>query len=312
MLSLRARLFLFVLRNRHLLKGRLRPDTGADWEHDLDRVRAEAAKSSRLMGKLPQGVRDLPVEAPNPAPVPAAWLIPENAPEGKVLLYFRGGGYVLGDLDMHKNITAKFAQGTGLRTLLFDYRRAPEHPYPAALDDSLTVYRWLRGQGYAAKDVVLCGDSAGGGLLLAMLLTLKDAGEELPAGAAALSPWTDVACTGESVAANSRRCLAPRLSWLACQKHYTQGQDATQPYISPLYGDLSGLPPLLLYCGEYETLRDDSVRFHDKALAAGVDSRLHVGSGMCHCYPACAPIFPEATRALADICGFLKNKAMAA
>jgi acetyl esterase/lipase len=153
--------------------------------------------------------------------------------------------------------------------------------------------------------MVFVGDSAGGGLCLASLLALKDQGEPLPAAAVAYSPVTDFLCTGKSYQTNLKKCLAPAGSAQAFGRHYAGGHDPGLPYISPLYGELEGLPPLLLYAGEYETLLDDAVRFAEKAQKAGVDITLRVGEGMFHCYPACAPLFPEATDAMEDICSFI-------
>lgn len=305
MLSLRARLFLALLRNRHLLQFKLRPETGAEWETDLPGVRRKAEKGSRMLGKVPKG---LEIQKTDINGMPAEWIIPEDAPDGKAIMYFHGGGYVLGSVEAHRNIVAKFVRETGIRAFVFGYRLAPEHPYPAALEDARAAYCYLLMSGVAPNELAFVGDSAGGGLALATLLNLKDRGTTLPAAAAVLSPWTDLQCTGESLTANSGRCLAPKESWLACRKHYAQGQDCCSPYISPLYGDLEGLPPLFITAGGYETLLSDATRLADKAREAGVDVTLKVGPKMCHCYPACAPIFPEATQALWEICAFIRAK----
>lgn len=302
--SLRGRLFIALMRNRHLFKLRLKKETGLDWETALPQVRESAAKGARFLGRLPKGMENAAVDI---CGLPAEWIQPAQADADKAILYFHGGGYVLGTIEMHRAIVAKFVKGSGVKALLFGYRLAPEHPFPAALEDALKAHAWLLDQGIAPGKIVFAGDSAGGGLCLATLLALKDQGQPLPAAAAALSPFTDLKCTGESLIANADKCLAPRNSWHACAKHYAEGQDKGHPWISPLYGDLRGLPPLLIYAGENETLRDDSVSFVEKARSAGVDARLEIGEGMCHCYPACAPLFPEATRAMADICSFIKQ-----
>lgn len=305
MLSLRCRLFLFLLNNRHLLRFRLKKETEQDWEYDLEAVRENAAGSSKMMGRLPKGLTASEVFIGGS---PAEWIEAPGTGRDKVILYFRGGGYVLGSIAMHRAIVGKFVKGTGMPALLFEYRNAPEYPYPAALDDAVAAYRWLLGQGVSPSNVVFAGDSAGGGLLLATMLRLKDEGTPLPGGAAALSPWTDVACTGESLERNAHLCLAPTNSWLACRKHYAGDNDPSLPYISPLYGDLSGLPPLYISAGGNETLLSDATRFAERAKQTGVDVALNVGEGLCHCYPALAPIFPEATQALAAICDFLKSR----
>jgi monoterpene epsilon-lactone hydrolase len=303
--SLRGRLFIALMRNRHLFKLKLKKETGLDWETGLPQVRESAAKGARFMGRLPRGMENLAVDING---LPAEWIQSAKADQDRAILYFHGGGYVLGTIEMHRAIVAKFVKGSGVQALLFGYRLAPEHPFPAALEDALKAYAWLLDQGIAPGKIVFAGDSAGGGLCLATLLALKDQGLPLPAAAAALSPFTDLKCTGASLKGNADKCLAPPGSWHACAKHYASGQYTGQPLISPLYGDLHGLPPLLVHAGENETLRDDSVRFVEKAKSAGVDVRLEIGQGMCHCYPACAPLFPEAARAMEDICAFIKQK----
>jgi acetyl esterase/lipase len=153
----------------------------------------------------------------------------------------------------------------------------------------------------------LVGDSAGGGLVLATLLAIRDQGIPLPVAAVAYSPVTDHKCTGQSYQRNAKVCLAPEGMGLACGKHYAGDNDLGLPYISPLYGELHGLPPLLIYVGGDETLLDDSIRFAEKAKAAGVDVKLNIGEGLFHCYPAVAPLFPEAQQAMNDICTFIKT-----
>lgn len=304
MQSLRSRFFLFVLRNNHLLQFKLKKQTALDWETSLPEVRASTAKTAKMLGKLPKGIEAVPVAI---GEMPAEWIQPAQPDEERVILYFHGGGYVLGSIDDHRGIVAKFVKGSGVRALLFGYRLAPEHRFPAALDDSVAAYQWLLTQGVSPSKIVFAGDSAGGGLCLATLLAVRDGGMPLPAAAVALSPWTDLKNTGESLRTNAAKCLSPTNSWIACANHYLGDQDPGNPYASPLYDDLRGLPPLLIFAGGDETLRDDSTRFARKAKDAGVDVTLKVGEGMCHCYPVCAPLFPEATQAMAEVCAFIKT-----
>jgi monoterpene epsilon-lactone hydrolase len=302
--SFRSRLFLFVLRHRHLLRFRLKRRDVIDWNTSVDELRREVGKTSKLFGKLPKGIEVSPVNINN---LYAEWILLSQADKDKAILYFHGGGYVMGSVPTHRTHVAKFVKGSGVNALLFDYRQAPEHPFPAAIDDSVTAYRWLLACGIAPSHIVFAGDSAGGGLALATLLALKDKNIPLPAAAVALSPWTDLKCTGDSYR-TANDPLSPGESWTVFSKYYVGDSDTTNPWISPLYGDLHGLPPLLIYAGENEVLRDDSIRFAEKAKEAGVDITLKVGKGMFHCYPVCAPLFPEATRALEDICAFIKKQ----
>ncbi|MFO1349916.1 MAG: alpha/beta hydrolase [Gammaproteobacteria bacterium] len=198
----------------------------------------------------------------------------------------------------------RLPNSTGTGALIFDYRLAPEHPFPAALDDSLVAYGWLLSQGLRPSRIAFVGDSAGGGLCLATLLAIRDQGILLPAAAAALSPWTDLNCSGSSYKREDP--LVPEGSWKVFGKYYAGENSPSHPLISPLYGDLTGLPPLLIYAGEDESMLDDATQFADKARNAGVSTRLQVGEGMVHCYPALSPLFPEAREAMKDICAFLR------
>lgn len=303
MLSLRGRLVRFLLRYRHLL--RFQKKTIIDWNTSIPDLRQVVEKSAAMFGKLPAGIE---ASSFNIDGFPAEWILPVAATKDKVILYFHGGGYVTGSCPAHRGIVAKFVKGTETGALLFGYRLAPEHPFPAALDDAVAAYRWLLAQGVSPAHIVFVGDSAGGGLCLATLIALKDQGLPLPAAAVALSPWTDLKCTGESYTTKVK--IDPASwpgSWTVFSKYYADGHDPGNPWISPLYGDLKGLPPLLIYVGEREVLLDDSTRFAAKAKDAGVEVTLRVGEGLFHCYPVCAPLFPEATQAMGEICGFIRT-----
>lgn len=304
MVSLRGRLFTFVLRNRHLFRFRLRPEA-VDWNvhESILRFRKQCEDGARRFGKIPEGMEVIPAEV---AGLPAEWILPVNGNKDKVIFFVHGGGYVSGSCADHRIHVAKFVQGTGIGALLFEYRLAPEHPYPAAVDDSIKAYRWLLDQGIASSRIALVGDSAGGGLGLALLVALRDGKIPLPAAAVALSPWTDLKCTGESYRGNAGKCLSPHGTWTAFSRHYAGAHDPGLPYISPLYADLRGLPPMLISVGGDEILLDDSVHFVEKAREAGVDASLRIGRGLFHCYPVCAPFFPEATQAMNEICSFIK------
>lgn len=293
-----------MMRNRHLFRGRLRREV-IDFNTSVTAMRQEADKftDSRLF-KMPPGVEVSPVSLDGLA---GSWILPAQATKDKAILYFHGGGYVMGSIKMHQSIVAKFVLGSSVPALLFDYRLAPEHPFPAALEDALTAYRWLLVQDVAPARIVFAGDSAGGGLVLATLLAARDRGLPLPAAAVALSPWTDLKCTGESYQTKTNVCVAPKGMCTVFSQYYVGDHDPGLPEISPIYGDLHGLPPLLINVGDYDVLLDDSTRFAAKAKEAGVEVTLKVEPGMFHCYPLCAPLFPEARRAMAEICDFIKR-----
>ncbi|MFQ5419538.1 MAG: alpha/beta hydrolase [Anaerolineae bacterium] len=262
-------------------------------------MRAQQQKGSRFI-RLPAGTTHKPVSAGD---VPAEWLAASGANQG-VILYFHGGGYALGFTAVHRQWVARLSQATGMRGLALAYRLAPEHPFPAALDDALAAYRWLVAQGTPPSRILLGGDSAGGGLALAALAALCDAGERLPSGAFCLSPWTDLALTGDSMQANA--ASDPILSAALLGRYaaaYVNGRAPTDPLISPLYADLTGLPPLLFQVGTEETLLDDSARFVQKAQQAGVAATLDSYEGMFHVFPL-FDFLPESKQALARIARF--------
>ncbi len=303
MTSLKSRLIYFAMRNRHFLHFRLKRETW-DFNTSIPRFRQKCEQTNSVMGRLPAGVEVSPVDVDG---LTAEWILPAGGTKDKVILYTIGGGYVSGSCKDHRSIVAKIARGSEVSILLFEHRLAPEHPYPAALEDSVTAYRWLLGQGVLPSNIMIVGESAGGGLCLATLLALRDMNIPLLAGAVALSPWTDLKLTGESYRTKAKVCLAPKGMSKVCSTYYVGKYDPCLPWISPLYGELHGLPPLLIYVGENETMLDDSTRFAEKAKAAGVNVTLRVGEGMIHCYPLLAPLFPEATKAMEEICAYIKT-----
>lgn len=303
--SLRSRLFLFALRHRHLFRLSLRKKAVAwDTLAAVTEFRRQCEEGASRFGKLPSDISIVPVSIEG---MRAEWILPSAGIGNQAIFFVHGGGYVSGSCSDHRIHVAKFVQGSGVGALLFEYRLAPEHPFPAALEDSVAAYRWLLGQGLAPSQIAFAGDSAGGGLCLATLLALRDQGLPLPAAAVALSPWTDLMCTGQSYQTKAKRCLSPEGIWAAFSRHYVGDNDPCLPGISPLYGDLHGLPPLLISVADDEILRDDSIAFARKAEAAGVNVTLRVAEGMFHCFPVCAPLFPEATQAMQEICVFIQT-----
>jgi len=303
-MSFQSQLLYFTIKNRHLFQFHLKPET---WDENTSiaafRELAESA-NRKMEDKLPAGLQVVPFDL---CGMHAEWLIPAGSNKVKVILYTMGGGYVSGSCNDHRTLVAKVAQTSGFAVLMFDHRLAPEHPYPAALEDSVAAYRWLLEQGTRPENILIMGESAGGGLCLATLLALRDQEIPLPVAAVALSPWTDLKLTGDSYQTRRKVCISPPGMSQVCSKYYYGDHDPMEPWISPLYGDLRGLPPLYINVGDYETMLDDSTRFAAKAKEAGVDTTLLVGPKMIHCYPLMAPMFPEATQALNDACDFIKK-----
>jgi epsilon-lactone hydrolase len=229
---------------------------------------------------------------------------PASQPDRHVL-FLHGGGYVTGSPALYRHFTWRIATAVRARVLALDYRLAPEHPFPAALDDALAAYRWLVAGMADSRRTAVMGDSAGGGLALALLLRLRDDGHELPAAAIALSPWTDLALTGASLSINAKSdpMLNPADARLFADC-YLAGANPRNPYASPLYGNLTGLPPALIHVGSDEILRDDAGRMAEALRAAGCRVEIEVWRRMPHVWHLFAPVLPEARQAIANIGAF--------
>jgi acetyl esterase/lipase len=257
---------------------------------------------------LPRNVR---VEGANAGGVPCEWLTPKNA-RGETLLYIHGGGWVMGFSLNYRRFLGMIARDSGARILAVDYDLAPEHPFPAAQQQCLAAYRWLLAQGISPRQLVIAGESAGGNLALVTLLAARQASLPLPAAAVALSPATDLTYSSESHHSNRVReiMLAPNFMKLIAASYPGEGIDRRNPLVSPIYGDLRGLPPLLLQVGDQEILHDDSVRFADSARKAGVDVTLEIYPGMWHVHQMFSPFLPEAKQALDHINAFIRARAL--
>ena len=241
--------------------------------------------------------------------VDGEWISPANAPGDKAILYFHGGGFRIGSVASHRDLIAQIALASGCRVLAINYRLAPEHRFPAALDDALAAYAWLLDRGLKPDNIAFAGDSAGGNLVLATMLALRERALPLPVSAALMSPWTDLAAAGTSYVTRAEADpIHQRPMILALAKNYLGVQgDPRDPLVSPLYADLRGLPPLLIQVGDRETVLDDSVMFADKARAAGIDANLEVWDGMIHVFQMFGAELPEARRAIASIAQFLNR-----
>ncbi|MCG6186376.1 alpha/beta hydrolase [Maribellus maritimus] len=307
MASLKSKVFIGLMRNRHFFKGRLQKETmGWDVQSVL-KFRASCEKGAERFGKLPKGIQIKP-EVINM--VTSEWIVPANTRADKLIFYVHGGGYVSGSCNDHRNIVSKIALQTGMTNLLYEYGLAPENPYPAALNDSVKVYEAVLEKGYKPENIIIMGESAGGGLCLATLLALRDKKIPLPNAAVAIQPWTDLSCSGASYKTKNSVSLAPHNSWNVFSHYYTGKNDVKSPYISPLAGDLSGLPPVFISAGEADELFDDSKSFYEKAKKAGNDITFKPGKEMIHCYPLLSPFFPEATEAMNEIVTFVHKHAL--
>jgi acetyl esterase/lipase len=239
--------------------------------------------------------------------IKAEWISTGESEPDRVLFYLHGGGYFLGSARTYRNFVTALAKATRRQAVALDYRLAPEHPFPAALEDALAAYRWLVNTKHIRPEqIVMAGDSAGGGLVLATLIALRDAGEALPAAAVLMSPWTDHNFTGASLVSRAKAdpILTPKS--LRVHSQYYRGQaDPATPLISPLYADLRGLPPLLIQVGSDEILLDDATRLAERAKEAGVSVELQVGEEMWHVWQVFVAQLPEAQQAVAQIRDFI-------
>lgn len=252
--------------------------------------------------QMPDGVARRPVSADG---VPCDWLIPGNSPDDRALLYLHGGGFVYGQTLPHLEIGAYLAQKIGGRVLMVDYRLAPAHPYPAALDDCLTAYRWLRKQAIPAPRIAIAGDSAGGNLAITTMMKLRDSGEQLPVAGALLSPVADLS-TEHNTADRYDDPLLPARAMKRYKRSYVAGHDPRDPLISPVFGNWHDLPPLLIHVGEDEILRSDAEQIEKLARIAGVDVRLEVYPRMWHVWQIMMAM-PQSIQSLDDIAVFLKG-----
>jgi len=300
MTSFKSKIFNFLLRNRHLFQGKLKKET-FDFNSSIAGFRELCEKGASRYAKLP---KEITIKEQIIDGIKSEWLIPDGANPKKLIFYVHGGGYVSGSCSDHRAIIAKFAKNTGVTNLVYEYRLAPENPFPAAIDDSVKAYQWLLASGFKPENILIAGESAGGGLCLAILLALKERNIALPVAAVAISPWTDLTCSSDSYRTKNKVSLAPLNSWTVFSKYYIGENQATHPLISPLFGDLEGLPPILINSGVDDELYEDGEKFYLKAKSAGVDITFTAGIGMVHCYPLLAPMFPEATQAMNEIVDF--------
>lgn len=261
-----------ILVLREIIAKRPRADDIARRRRDID--------ARGLANKLPGDVR---CEAVSANGVKSEWTATADADPAKIVLYLHGGGYVIGSLDSHRHLVAEVGRSARSRTLAIDYRLAPEHPFPAAVDDALAAYRFLLADGVQAGNITIAGDSAGGGLVVATMVAIRDAGLPQPACGWAISPWVDMEAVGASMV--SKAATDPtvqKAGILDMARHYLGGADPRSPLAAPLYANLRGLAPLLIQVGAAETLLDDAIRLAQVAGAADVAVDLQIWPEMIH------------------------------
>jgi len=272
---------------------------------DVLAMRANMEKAVAAV-PVPEGVSFTRVRANG---VPAEWTVADGARADVAIVYLHGGGYVMGSLDTHRGLCARLSHAARARVLSVDYRLGPENPYPAAVDDAVAAVRFVRASGVAPRRTAIAGDSAGGGLTLATLVALRDAGDPAPAAGLCISPWTDLAMTGASLVAKAAEDPMVRPDHLRLMaKAYLGGRDGKTPLASPLYADLAALPPLLLQVGSAEVLLDDAVRVAERARKAGVAAELRVWPDMFHVWHAFAQILPEGQQAVEEMAAFFEER----
>ncbi len=268
----------------------------------------EMRKAMELAPPYPKPA-DLAWQAVSASGVPCEWNIPADAEPGRTIVYFHGGGYGIGSVEAHRGLCSNVARATRARVLSVGYRLAPEDPYPAAVEDAVEAYRFVLGEGVAPERVALAGDSAGGGLALAALLALREAGDPLPAAGICLSPWVDMTLSNAAIdALEARDPMLSRATLAIFRDAYLAGADPKQPTASPIFADLAGLPPLLIQAGRAEVLVGEAEDFAARAKAAGVDVTLEVWDDMIHVWQTFADMLPEGRAAIADIGKFVEAR----
>jgi monoterpene epsilon-lactone hydrolase len=283
-----------------LLTSRPRPDNPTP-----ELLRERFGKIADFLPK-PVDITSAPVDAGGAR---GEFISAPGADASRCIYYLHGGGYVIGSVNTHRVLAYDLSKASGARVLSMEYRLAPEHPFPAGLEDAVTGYRWLLESGVNAEHVVIAGDSAGGGLTVATLLALRDRGIALPAAAVCFSPWVDL--LGEGASMRTRADVDPMvqkepLLWYTGL--YMAGGDPKNPLASPLYADLSGLPPILIQVGDAETLLDDSTRLEAKLKAAGVSVELQIWDRMIHVWQLFAPVLSEGREAIDKAGAFISRK----
>jgi epsilon-lactone hydrolase len=286
-----------VIALRELIASRPRATELAQRRRDID-------ARGRQFG-LPS---DVTLEKVSAGGVPAEWTTTPGADRSRAVLYLHGGGYVIGSLDSHRHLAVDVGRASGARALAIDYRMAPEHPFPAAVQDALAAYRFLLDSGIKPGRICIAGDSAGGGLVVAAMLAIRDAELPQPGCGWCISPWVDLTCTGASMLDNaSRDPTVQKAGVMEMAETYLAGADPRSPQASPIYGDLRNLPPLLIQVGSVETLLDDSLSLARVAGLADVHAELQIWPEMIHVWHLFHPMLSAGRRAIAAGGAFVRE-----
>jgi len=278
-------------------------------EKEIKKRVEESRAGLEELARLAPLHKDVKLENVDAGGVPAAWMITPGGVKDRAILYLHGGGYTEGSITSHQDLAQRISKVSETKMLILDYRLAPEHPFPAALEDSVCAYEWLiNSEGYNPKNLIIAGDSAGGGLTIATLVKLRDQGVPLPAAAVCLSPWTDLALTGESIKLKLHEdpFVSPDELMFAAIL-YLGKTDPKNPYASPLYANFEGLPPLCIQVGTAEVILDDSTRLAKRAKEASVEVQLDIWEDMTHVFQAFAILAPEGTEGINKIGEFVKK-----
>ena len=263
-------------------------------------------ESLAKLARLPSKTR---VEKVTINEISAEWICAAEALEDRAILYLHGGGYNICSPNTHRELAANISIVSGAKVLLPDFRLAPEHPFPSALEDAISAYRWLLDTGLKGAKIAIAGDSAGGGLSIATAISLRDSGEPPPALVVCISPWTDLEMSGHSIKTQAK--IDPMLNLQSLKimaTNYIGNGTARDPLISPIYADLNGISPLLIHVGSDEILLDDSTRIAQKAKRSGVDVTLKIYDHMWHVFHLNARLMPEAKNAIKELGAFIRNQ----
>lgn len=276
--------------------------TTIDHNAPVEVIRKVVEDAARF-GRFPKTLQS---QAINIDHIPAEWLIPPQTDSHSAMLYLHGGGYMAGSIKSYRATAGQIAEAGKIRTLLVEYRLAPEYPFPAALEDALLAYEWLQRNGY--EKIIIVGDSAGAGLALSTVISLRSKQASMPELVVCISPWLDVEPSGESVITNARLDPMLKKDDLKVCRYYVGQNDPHDPLISPLYADFTGFPPIALFVGSNEILLSDSTRLAEKAKEVGVDVQIKIWQGMWHVFPFFAPFVPESTQAINEVGAVIRHK----